>query len=97
MQANELGAHELQLQAWGDSVQKIYSVALDLFGIDPKMVVVRPMHHRAAAAQLQGDTYMVKGVMHCDAHVRDTLHLLCLQQLQVDSWDTYITQHNRCR
>lgn len=28
------------MQAWGDSVQKMYSVALDLFGIDPKLVVV---------------------------------------------------------
>lgn len=62
-QANELGANELQMQAWGDSVQKMYSVALDLFGIDPKLVVVSSRrkqgmtrgsfsaHRRACSAQ----------------------------------------------
>ena len=55
VQAFDLGVKEVQLQAWGDSVQKMSSVAFDLAGIDPKRVVVSApsMHpedtHHAAA------------------------------------------------
>ncbi len=38
----ELGVQEMQFQAWGDSVQSMVSVALDIFGMNPDLVVVRP-------------------------------------------------------
>jgi hypothetical protein len=40
LQAFDLGAQEVQLQAWGPSVQKLSSVAFDLAGIDPNRIVV---------------------------------------------------------
>jgi len=39
--ALDLGAQEVQLQAWGPSVQKLSSVAFDLAGIDPHRIVVK--------------------------------------------------------
>eukprot|EP00798_Chlamydomonas_sp_ICE-L_P014719 gene14719-20760_t len=39
--AFDLGVQELQVQAWGDDVQKLTSVAFDLAGINPKKVVVK--------------------------------------------------------
>jgi hypothetical protein len=41
LQAAELGASEFQVQVWGETVQKMYSVALDLVGVNPKLVVVK--------------------------------------------------------
>ena len=43
MQAWSLGAKELQLQAWGSSAAKMYSVGLDLAGIDNRVVVKLPI------------------------------------------------------
>ncbi|GIL68687.1 hypothetical protein Vafri_21926 [Volvox africanus] len=37
----ELGVREMQFQAWGDSAQSMVSVALDLFGMNPNLVVVK--------------------------------------------------------
>ncbi|KAG2431800.1 hypothetical protein HXX76_009295 [Chlamydomonas incerta] len=37
----ELGVKEMQFQAWGDSAQSMVSVALDLFGMNPELVVVK--------------------------------------------------------
>ena len=42
-QAWSLGAKELQLQAWGSSAAKMYSVGLDLAGIDNRVVVKLPI------------------------------------------------------
>ena len=43
MQAWSLGAKELQLQVWGTSAAKMYSVGLDLAGIDNRIVVKLPI------------------------------------------------------
>lgn len=43
LQAWSLGAKELQLQAWGTSAAKMYSVGLDLAGIDNRVVVKLPI------------------------------------------------------
>lgn len=40
-QAWDLGAHELQLQAWGDTAGRLLSVGLDLAAIDAARVVVK--------------------------------------------------------
>ncbi|GLC33795.1 hypothetical protein PLESTB_000117300 [Pleodorina starrii] len=37
----ELGVREMQFQAWGDSAQSMVSVALDIFGMNPNLVVVK--------------------------------------------------------
>ncbi|KAG2454458.1 hypothetical protein HYH02_001477 [Chlamydomonas schloesseri] len=37
----DLGVKEMQFQAWGDSAQSMVSVALDLFGMNPELVVVK--------------------------------------------------------
>ncbi|GFR49423.1 hypothetical protein Agub_g11480 [Astrephomene gubernaculifera] len=37
----ELGAQEMQFQAWGESTQNMVSVALDIFGMNPELVVVK--------------------------------------------------------
>ena len=41
--AFELGVNELQLQAWGATMQEIYSCALDLTELDPRVVVKIPL------------------------------------------------------
>lgn len=41
--AFELGANELQLQAWGATMQEIYSCALDLTELDPRVIVKIPL------------------------------------------------------
>ena len=41
LQAWDLGAQELQLQAWGDTAGKLFSVGLDLAAIDAARVVVK--------------------------------------------------------
>ena len=41
MQAWDLGAQELQLQAWGNTAGKLFSVGLDLAAIDAARVVVK--------------------------------------------------------
>jgi hypothetical protein len=41
-QALKCGAEEIHVQAWGDTPDKLHSVALDLAGINPKRVVVPP-------------------------------------------------------
>lgn len=40
-QAWDLGAQELQLQAWGDSAGRLFSVGLDLAAIDAARIVVK--------------------------------------------------------
>jgi transaldolase len=42
-QAWSLGAQELQLQAWGGSAGKLYSVGLDLAALDDRVVVKVPV------------------------------------------------------
>ncbi|EFJ41563.1 hypothetical protein VOLCADRAFT_119676, partial [Volvox carteri f. nagariensis] len=37
----DMGVQEMQFQAWGDSAQSMVSVALDLFGMNPNLVVVK--------------------------------------------------------
>ncbi|GAX82614.1 hypothetical protein CEUSTIGMA_g10040.t1 [Chlamydomonas eustigma] len=39
--AFELGAQEMHLQVWGDTVQKLSSVAFDLAGINPRQIVIK--------------------------------------------------------
>lgn len=39
--AFDMGACEVQLQSWGQTVKKLSSVAFDLAGIDPKRIVVK--------------------------------------------------------
>ncbi len=41
LQAFDLGAKEVHLQAWGSSVAQLSSTAFDLAGIDPQRVVVK--------------------------------------------------------
>ena len=43
MQAFSLGAQELQLQAWGSTAGRLYSVGLDLAAIDTRIVVKLPI------------------------------------------------------
>ena len=40
LQGFEQGVQEVHLQAWGSSVQRMFSVAMDLAGIDPARIVV---------------------------------------------------------
>jgi hypothetical protein len=42
-QGFNLGAQEIQLQAWGATAGKLYSTALDLAAIDPRVVVKVPI------------------------------------------------------
>lgn len=43
LQAFSLGAQELQLQAWGSTAGKLYSVGSDLAAIDTRIVVKLPI------------------------------------------------------
>ncbi len=49
-QGFNLGAQEIQLQAWGGSAGKLYSTALDLAAIDPRIVVKVPVTHEGIEA-----------------------------------------------
>ena len=65
MQAWSLGAKELQLQAWGSSAAKMYSVGLDLAGIDNRVVVKLPITdagvEAAALLKKQGVLFTLTG------------------------------------
>jgi transaldolase len=50
VQGFNLGAQEIQLQAWGNSAGKLYSTALDLAAIDPRIVVKVPVTHEGIEA-----------------------------------------------
>lgn len=43
LQAIRLGAQEVQMQAWGGSAGRLYSVGLDLAAIDARIVVKLPI------------------------------------------------------
>ena len=43
MQAFDLGAQEIQLQAWGNSVDQMLSVAYDIAALDRRVVVKLPI------------------------------------------------------
>jgi len=53
-QAWDLGGQELQLQAWGDSAGRLFSVGLDLAAIDPRVVVKLP----ATAQGMEAAAYL---------------------------------------